>query len=74
MLRFRREAVADGEYRFMWPGAAWDVVTLLWFRGVADNTWRMLRGPGPDELYHSPSGGCPHCVSRPSGTETSPTP
>jgi hypothetical protein len=65
LLARRREAVADGELAHMWPGAAWDLITSAWFRGVGDHTWRpllrRLRGPGPDERYHSPTGGCPQC-------------
>jgi hypothetical protein len=34
LLAARRQAVADGELRFMWPGAARDVVTLVWRRGI----------------------------------------
>lgn len=71
LLHARRSAVATGEVRRMWPGAALDVVTLVWFRGVWGPVWRWWRGPGPDELYHSPGGGCPLCSPLPDGGDPS---
>lgn len=34
MLAARRVAVTRGEVTRMWPGAAWDLVTLTWWRGI----------------------------------------
>lgn len=33
-LTFRRAAVARGELARMWPGAALDVASLIWWRGI----------------------------------------
>lgn len=67
-LRLRRHAVDSGEVHRMWPGAAVDVLSLVWFRVVGDNTWRpflrWLHGPSPDEEFHSSSGECPLCSFR----------
>ncbi len=61
LLAARRHAVHTGEVHRMWPGAAWDVAMLVWWRGVVGPLRRRLRGPGPDERYHSPTGDCPMC-------------
>jgi len=65
LLDARRTAVARGELSRMYPGAALDVITLWWFRGLVAPLSRLVRGPGPDERYHSPTGGCPLCSSAP---------
>jgi hypothetical protein len=57
----RRLAVDRGEVRWFWPGIVWDVAALVWFRYLVGTVKRWWWGPGPDELYHSPSGGCPLC-------------
>lgn len=61
LLANRRLAVARGELTRMWPGAAWDLATLVWWRGLWGPIRARLRGPSPDALYHSTTGGCPLC-------------
>lgn len=34
MLKARRTAITRGELKHMWPGAAWDITTLWWYRGI----------------------------------------
>jgi len=60
LLAARRTAVASGELRCMWPGAAWDIATLVWFRGICAPIIDRLV-PVPIDRYHSPDGDCPLC-------------
>lgn len=65
LLAVRRTAVSRGEVARMWPGAAWDVAALAWFRYLWHPMRDRVRGPGLDEVYHSPAGDCPLCRERP---------
>jgi hypothetical protein len=55
LLDARRTAVNRGEVRCMWPGAAWDVATLLWWRGLY---WPLVYGWRP---ARDPHAGCAMC-------------
>lgn len=57
----RARAVERGELASVWPGAAWDMVSLVLWRGVVWPVVDVLRAPHPDDDYHSPTGGCPIC-------------
>lgn len=71
LLASRRAAVAQGELSRVWPGAALDIVTLVWFRYTWHPIRDAFRGPGPDEVYHSPDGDCPLCRNRPAPPDAS---
>lgn len=62
MLAARRVAVERGELRRMWPGAAWDVTTLVWWRGIY---WPVHDSLWPPVSHQEAHPDCPGCNWRP---------
>lgn len=58
MLAARRSAVASGELRRMWPDAAWDAVSLVWWRGIF---WPIHDRLWPPLTHAEAHPDCPGC-------------